>query len=97
MDAELGATAVSVLSVLGPADAPHSAGLAETVVALELLTTLAADEAAALQGMAVQGWSFAELCGELAHLGEQAPAQAVSWLRQWLADGLLQRADHFSR
>jgi hypothetical protein len=46
MDAELGATAVSVLFVLGPADAPHSAGLAETVVALELLTTLAADEAA---------------------------------------------------
>jgi len=53
--------------------------------------SLAADEAAALQGMAVHGWNFAELCGELAHLGEQAPVQAVSWLRQWLADGLLQR------
>lgn len=59
--------------------------------------SLAADEAVALQGMAVQGWGFAELCGELAHLGEQAPVQAVSWLRQWLADGLLQRADHLSR
>ena len=59
--------------------------------------SLAADEAAALQGMAVHGWNFAELCGELAHLGEQAPAQAVSWLRQWLTDGLLQRADHPSR
>ncbi|WP_339409256.1 HvfC/BufC N-terminal domain-containing protein [Pseudomonas sp. EA_35y_Pfl2_R5] len=53
--------------------------------------SVAADEAAALQGMAVQGWNFAELCGELAHLGEQAPVQAVSWLRQWLSDGLLQR------
>ena len=48
MDAELSATAVSVLSVLGPADAPNSAGLAETLVALEILTTLAADEAASL-------------------------------------------------
>jgi hypothetical protein len=56
--------------------------------------SLAGDEAAALQGMAEQGWNFADLCGELAHLGEQAPVQAVSWLRQWLADGLLQRADH---
>ncbi|WP_422910795.1 DNA-binding domain-containing protein [Pseudomonas sp. MAC6] len=56
--------------------------------------SLAADEAAALQGMTVHGWSFAELCGELAHLGEQAPAQAVGWLRQWLADGILQRANH---
>lgn len=55
--------------------------------------SLAADEAAALQGMTVHGWSFAELCGELAHLGEQAPAQAVGWLRQWLTDGLLQRVD----
>lgn len=55
--------------------------------------SLAADEAAALQGMTVHGWSFAELCGELAYLGEQAPAQAVGWLRQWLADGLLQRVD----
>ena len=40
--------------------------------------------------MIEQGWRFAELCGELAHLGEQAPIQAVSWLRQWLSDGLLQ-------
>jgi hypothetical protein len=56
--------------------------------------SLAADEAAALRSMTVHGWSFAELCGELAHLGEQTPAQAVGWLRQWLADGILQRADH---
>ena len=53
--------------------------------------SLAADEATALQGMAMQGWSFAELCAELSGLGEQAPVQAVTWLRQWLSDGLLQR------
>lgn len=52
--------------------------------------SLAADETTALQGMIEQGWRFAELCGEWAHLGEQAPIQAVSWLRQWLSDGLLQ-------
>lgn len=51
--------------------------------------SLAADETAALQGMTERGWSFAELCGELAHLGDHAPVQAVSWLRQWLSDGLL--------
>ncbi|MFP6847699.1 MAG: DNA-binding domain-containing protein [Pseudomonas sp.] len=50
-----------------------------------------ADEVTALQGMAVHGWSFAELCGALSELGEQAPMQAVTWLRQWLSDGLLQR------
>ncbi len=51
--------------------------------------TLAADEAGALRGMTELGWSFAELCGELAHLGERAPVQAVSWLQQWLNDGLV--------
>lgn len=53
--------------------------------------SLAADEATALHGMTAHGWSFAELCGELSGLGEQAPGQAVTWLRQWLSDGLLQR------
>jgi hypothetical protein len=53
--------------------------------------SLATDEAAALQGMTQQGWSFAELCAQLSELGEQAPVQAVTWLRQWLSDGLLQR------
>jgi len=82
-------------------DFPGSQPLAEVEVCLvwrdQLITryrSLTADEAVALEGMTVQGWNFAELCGELAHLGEQAPVQAVSWLRQWLADGLLQRADH---
>ncbi len=53
--------------------------------------SLAADEATALQGMTQQGWSFAELCAQLSELGEQAPVQAVTWLRQWLSDGLLKR------
>lgn len=81
-------------------DFPGSQPLAQAQTCLiwrdHLITryrSLSADEAAALQGMAVQGWSFAELCAELAHLGEQAPVQAVSWLRQWLVDGLLQRVD----
>ena len=37
------------------------------------------------------GWSFAELCEQLAGQGEQAPLQAAGWLKQWLSDGLLQR------
>jgi hypothetical protein len=52
--------------------------------------SLASDEASALQGMTQQGWRFAELCAQLSQLGEQAPVQAVTWLRKWLSDGLLQ-------
>jgi hypothetical protein len=48
-------------------------------------------EATALQGMAVDGWSFADLCAQLSELGDNAPLQAATWLRQWLSDGLLQR------
>lgn len=48
-------------------------------------------EAQALHGMAVAGWDFAELCLQLSELGDNAPLQAASWLRQWLSDGLLQR------
>lgn len=51
--------------------------------------SLTTEEATALQGMTRLEWNFAELCSHLAHLGEQAPVQAVSWLRQWLSDGLL--------
>lgn len=76
---------------------PGSQLLAEAEVCLiwreQLITryrSLPPAEARALQGMSVQGWSFAELCAELAHLGEQAPLQAATWLRQWLSDGLLQ-------
>ncbi len=48
-------------------------------------------EAQALHGMAVDGWSFAELCEQLHELGDNAPLQAATWLRQWLSDGLLRR------
>ncbi|WP_439860349.1 HvfC/BufC family peptide modification chaperone [Pseudomonas sp. MBLB4136] len=48
-------------------------------------------EEAALQGMAIEGWSFAELCEQLGEFGDNAPLQAASWLRQWLQDGLLRR------
>lgn len=53
--------------------------------------TLAADEARALDKMAVQGGTFADLCADLAPLGDHAMAQAIGWIRQWLADGILQR------
>lgn len=49
-------------------------------------------EASALTGMATTGWSFAELCAELAVThAEGAPLQAVTWLKQWVQDGLLER------
>lgn len=53
--------------------------------------SLGRGEATALQGMALKGWSFAELCAQLGEYGDHAPLQAVTWLRQWLSDGLLQR------
>lgn len=55
--------------------------------------SLSAEEARALQGMTVQGWTFAELCEQLAAYGEQAPAMAAGWLKQWLSEGLLRRAE----
>lgn len=49
-------------------------------------------EACALAGMVTTGWSFAELCKELAvTYAEGAPLQAVTWLKQWLQEGLLVR------
>ncbi|KIH80768.1 DNA-binding domain-containing protein [Pseudomonas batumici] len=52
--------------------------------------SLESAEAHALNGMLHDGWSFAELCAELAgSLGEGAPLQAVSWLKQWVNDGLV--------
>jgi hypothetical protein len=51
-------------------------------------------EADALNGMINQSWNFAELCAELAVIyGEGAPLQAVSWLKQWVHDGLLERLE----
>ena len=49
------------------------------------------EEERALQGMVNEGWNFAELCEQLSELGDNAPLQAASWLRQWLSEGLLQR------
>lgn len=54
--------------------------------------TLAADEAQALVGMTEHGWTFADLCVSLEPLHEQPAAQAAGWLKQWLSEGLLQRA-----
>ncbi|MEX6500638.1 HvfC/BufC family peptide modification chaperone [Pseudomonas zhanjiangensis] len=51
-------------------------------------------EARALHGMAVEGWSFAELCVQLSEYADNAPLQAATWLRQWLGDGLLQHHGH---
>ena len=49
-------------------------------------------EACALAGMTTTGWGFAELCSELAvTYAEGAPLQAVTWLKQWVQDGLLER------
>lgn len=46
----------------------------------------------ALAGMVSTGWCFSELCERLAvSHGEGAPLQAVSWLKQWVQDGLLER------
>lgn len=49
-------------------------------------------QATALDGLLNKGWSFAELCAELAvTYGEGAPLQAVTWLKQWIQEGLLER------
>ncbi|WP_454562200.1 HvfC/BufC family peptide modification chaperone [Pseudomonas sp. AIG] len=49
-------------------------------------------QASALDGLLNEGWTFAELCAELAvTYGEGAPLQAVTWLKQWIQEGLLER------
>lgn len=49
-------------------------------------------EAYALGGMVTTGWNFSELCTQLAVLYEEgAPLQAVTWLKRWIQDGLLER------
>ncbi|PRA27011.1 HvfC/BufC N-terminal domain-containing protein [Pseudomonas poae] len=53
-------------------------------------------EACALAGMVTTGWCFAELCAELAvTYAEGAPLQAVTWLKQWVQDGLLERRNQW--
>lgn len=49
---------------------------------------LSPKEGAALHYL-LGGANFAELCESLASHGEQAPALAAGWLKQWLQDGLL--------
>lgn len=51
--------------------------------------SLAADEAQALLGMCLQGWSFAQLCERLAEHAERAPLLAAGWLKQWISEALL--------
>ena len=49
-------------------------------------------EACALAGMVTTGWNFSELCEALTvTYAEGAPLQAVTWLKQWVQDGLLER------
>ncbi|TFF07186.1 DUF2063 domain-containing protein [Pseudomonas sp. BCA14] len=49
-------------------------------------------EAFALMGMVTTGWNFSELCAQLAvTYAEGAPLQAVTWMKQWVQDGLLER------
>lgn len=49
-------------------------------------------EASALAGMVTTGWNFSELCEALVvTYAEGAPLQAVTWLKQWIQDGLLER------
>ncbi|MCF5543305.1 DNA-binding domain-containing protein [Pseudomonas salomonii] len=49
-------------------------------------------EACALAGMVTTGWNFSELCEALVvTYAEGAPLQAVTWLKQWIQDGLLER------
>lgn len=49
-------------------------------------------EACALAGMVTSGWRFSELCAELAvTCAEGAPLQAVTWLKQWVQEGLIER------
>lgn len=49
-------------------------------------------QACALAGMVTTGWNFSELCAELAvTYAEGAPLQAVTWLKQWVQEGLLER------
>lgn len=77
-------------------DFPVSQALAEPALVLiwrqELVShyrSLSADEAQALLGMCVQGWSFGQLCEQLAEHGELAPLKAAGWLKQWISEALL--------
>ena len=56
--------------------------------------SLSAQEAWALAGMALENWTFAALCAQLEdELVEGTPLQAVTWLKGWIEEGLLQLID----
>lgn len=77
-----------------PASSPLEQPEACLVWRRELLChyrSLGAYEAWALSGMVHQNWTFADLCEQLASdLAEGAPLQAVTWLKSWIEEGLLQ-------
>jgi len=83
----------------GESDFPGSEALAQEQVCLVWrhqnvcqYRSLEPAEALALAGMVTTGWNFSELCAELVvTYQEGAPLQAVTWLKQWIQDGLLQR------
>ncbi|MFC6336030.1 DUF2063 domain-containing protein [Pseudomonas sp. CCM 7891] len=80
------------------ADFPGSEALPEAQVCLiwrhqniGQYRTLAPVEAWALAGMVSTGWNFSELCAELAVTYQEGAAlQAVTWLKQWVQEGLLE-------
>jgi hypothetical protein len=86
-------------SVKDEADFPHSVALETLQVCVIWRHDLVCNyrsldraEANALNGLLNEGWSFSELCEALAVIyGEGAPLQAVTWLKQWVQDGLLER------
>jgi len=88
-------------SVKEATDFPHSETLEVPQVCLiwrsDLLCnyrSLEPAEASALHGLLIEGWNFAELCAELTVIyGEGAPLQAVTWLKQWVHDGMLERLE----
>lgn len=88
-------------AVKDEADFPDSVMLDEVQVCLVWRAervchyrSLSSEESAALQAMTREGWTFAELCAELAvSYGEGAALQAITWLKQWVLDGLLTRRD----
>lgn len=51
--------------------------------------SLSADEATALFGMCIEGWSFAQLCEALSAHAADASVRAAGWLKQWIVAGLL--------
>jgi hypothetical protein len=80
------------------AELPASERLAQPMLCLvwrqQLLSqyrSCTPDEGIALQGMTHSGWSFAQLCEQLAVSTDTPALQAAGWLKQWLSEGLLQR------